>query len=224
MNSLTFSEGNTSVTIDRNGFTLNGRRINWNEIQSCKEETKQIIDLGIRRWLELQLASEVFKIENYDSMPYMAVRIVLKETLPDKVTLDGPRYMKFGPEECEFTLSIAKFLNEMELRDESKFAYETAVDLIEYYHNPKHKLLIEPLSALASLLKDSDPDKAKELQNRARAIESAPAADKGLLQGVASAWSKKDRIKQALEEFRTKHGREPKPVEKARILKAVETE
>lgn len=224
MNSLTFSEGNTSVTIDRDGFTFDGRRINWNEIQSCTEETRQIIDLGIRRWLELKLSSEVFKIENRASKPYMAVRIVMKERLPDRVKLDGPRYMKFGPEECEFTLSIAKFLKEMELLDESKFAYETAVDLIEYYHNPKHKLLIEPLCALASLLKDADPDKAKELQTRARTIENAPAADKGLLQGVASAWSKKDKIKKALEEFRTKHGREPKPAEKARILKAVEAE
>src|SRR5687768_2521307 len=133
--SLTFSEAKGSVTIDRNGFTLNGRRINWREIQHCTEITVPVLDLGNKRYLKLQLGTEVIEIQEEPANVFMALRIVMKEILPNKVTLDGPRYLKFGPAECEFTLSMARFLHEIGLAEESKFAFEKAIELIEYYHN-----------------------------------------------------------------------------------------
>jgi hypothetical protein len=150
------------------------------------------------------------------------LRIVMKELLPEKVKLDGDRYLKFGPGECEFTISIASFLKELGLIEESKFAYNKAIDLIEYYHNLKHELLVEPLTSLSALVKDSDPAKSAALLKRAQEIGKAPAADQSFLKGLFNARSKKEEIVAALEKFRKEHKREPRPAEKARILKELE--
>lgn len=222
MDSLRFSSGNTSIVIDKTGFSHNGRRISWSEIQKCEEALITKIDQLPRRYLRLFLPSGIVKIEHWPDDAFMALRIVLKELLPDKVTLDGPRYLKSGPEECEFTISIARFLNSLELHEASKFAYKHAIELIEYFHNLKHESLVEPLTALSALIETSAPDQSAALLKRAQEIRSAPAADKSFIQGLVSARSNKDKIKEALEEFRKKHKREPRPAEKARILKEIE--
>jgi hypothetical protein len=224
MDSLKYSDKNTSIIIDRTGFSHNERSVRWGEIQKCEEVPLSLIDLGSKRYLSIELASDKLKIDNWPADAYMALRIVMKELLQDKVKLDGPRYLKFGPEECEFTISIARFLKAIALPEESKFAYNKAIELIEYYHNLKHELLIEPLTALSSMLKESDPAKAAALLERAQKIGGAPVADQSFFKGISSARTKKEKIVQALEEFRKQYKREPKPAEKARILKEIESE
>ncbi len=223
MDSLKYSDRNMSVVIDRTGFSHNGQNIRWSEIQKCEEVPLSLVDQGSKRYLAIELASDKLKIENWPDDAYMALRIVMKELLQDKVKLDGPRYLKFGPAECEFTVSIARFLRALELHEESKFAYNKAIELIEYYHNLKHELLIEPLTALSAMLKESEPAKAAAMLERAKKIGGAPAADQSFLQGISTARTKKEKIVQALEEFRKQHKREPRPAEKARILKEIES-
>lgn len=224
MDSLKYSDGKSLVIIDRTGFSHNGRCVRWSEIQECHEVLVPIIDLGTKKYLSIQLLTGSMKVEHWPQDAYMALRIVMKELLPDKVKLEGPRFLKFGPEECEFTLSIARFLQEIGLLAESKFAYNKAIELIEYYHNLKHELLVEPLTALSSMLEVTEPDRAASLLKRAQEIERAPLADQSFFNGLMSARSKKDRIKQALEEFRRQHKREPRRVEKMRIMKELEIE
>lgn len=222
MDSLKYAAGNSSIVIDRSGFSHNGRRINWSEIQKCEETLITRIDSLPSRHLNLVLNSGTFRIDHWPDDAFMAIRIVLKELLPDKVTLDGARYLKFGPGECEFTISIARFLKELGLHEESKFAYKYSIELIEYFHNHKHELLIEPLTSLSAMIKATDPVQSAALLERAQKIRSAPAADKSFIKGLFDARSKREKLLEALEEFRKKHKREPRPAEKARILKEIE--
>ncbi len=223
MDSLKYSDRNTSVIIDRSGFSYNGRSIRWSEIQKCEEVIVTAIDYAPTKHLSIDLASGKLRIDHWPDDAYMALRIVMKELLQDKVRLEGPRYLKFGPEECAFTLSIAKFFQAIGLTEESKFAYNKLIEQIEYYHNLKHELLVEPLTVLSSMLKETEPAKAAAMLERAQKIGNAPAADQSFFQSVSNARSKKEKILLAIEEFRKQHKREPKPAEKARILKEIES-
>ncbi len=222
-NILKFTEEDGQIVIDQSGFSLNGRRVNWGEIHSCTEISIPRIDLGTAFYLSVQLTSEVLKVRD-SGLGYLALRHVMKEVLPDKVKLLGPRHKKFGPEECEFTLSIAQFFRDIGLVESSKFSYTKAIEQIEYYHNPKHKMLIEPLRALSAISKESEPDTSAKLAARAQAIEGKPKKDLGFFEGLKSARSKKDKLMKAIEEFRKTKGREPRPVEKARILDQIQYE
>jgi tetratricopeptide (TPR) repeat protein len=224
MERLNFSGQNTTISIDSNGFSHNGTLIRWSEIQSCDEHLVSVVDLGDKRFLNLQLASGAIKIDNWPDDAYMALRVVLKELMPQKVNLDGPRYLKFGPGECEFVISIARFLRSIDRIEESKFAYNKAIELIEYYHNLKHELLLEPLTALSEMLRQSEPAKASALSERAQSIGKTPVADRSFFGGIANARSKKEKIQDAIDEFRRTKKRDPKPTEKARILKEIENE
>ncbi len=222
-NVLKLLDGNVQIVIDQSGFSLNARRILWSDISSCTEISVPLTDLGSTTYLSVQLPSETLKIP-HSGLGYLALRHVMKEVLPDKVELYGPRHKKFGPEECEFTLSIARFFSEIGLVESSRFAYSKAIEQIEYYHNPKHKMLVEPLRALSSILKASDPDESSKLAARASSLASGSKEDKGFFAGLASARKNKDKLRQALDEFRKEKGREPRPVEKARILDQIHYE
>lgn len=222
-NVLKFADRNVQIVIDQAGFSLNARRIAWNEISRCTEVSVPLTDLGSTTYLSVQLLSETLKISN-SGLGYLALRHVMKEVLADKVQLYGPRHKKFGPEECEFTLSMARFFSEIGLVESSRFSYTKAIEQIEYYHSPKHKILVEPLRALSSMLKASDPDESSKLAARALSLESGSKEDKGFFGGLASARKNKDKLRQALDDFRKEKGREPRPAEKARILDQIQYE
>ncbi|MBY0550926.1 MAG: hypothetical protein K2W95_26850 [Candidatus Obscuribacterales bacterium] len=72
------------------------------------------------------------------------------------------------------------------------------------------------------MIKASAPAQSTALLARAQEIRSAPAADQSFIKGLVDARSKREKIIEALEDFRKKHKREPRPAEKARILKEIE--
>lgn len=229
MTKLEYSHGRKRLTIDQTGFEYNNNHINWRDITSVKETRPTLSGGGEgERTLHINTQGKCISIRA-DQIPdnaLLALRVVLKELLTDKVTLEGPRYLKFGPEECEFTLSMARFLRALNLLEESKFAYEHAVQIIEYYHNHKHILLCEPLESLNSLLKQSDPKAAQEFLSRAQEIRRAPHKDLSFFQALSNSFKpdRKKKLKEAIEEFRRTKGREPKNTEKARILAEIEAE
>lgn len=226
MDLLKFGE----ITFDQSGFTCRGRHVAWGTVVSVEERADGgSSDTSGNRHLNICLNGAekiVLKLEDFDGNGFLALRVLLKEILPDRVKLDGPRYLKFGAEECEFTILIAEFLHRLGRLEESKFAYKHAISVIEYYHNGSHSLLCEPLSALALLEKKSNPAESARMLARAQAISKASKGDRSLLSNFLKPASEKkklkDKLEEAVAEFRKVKGREPKAVEKARILQEVE--
>lgn len=227
---LAFEASGQTLLIERSGFTFNGKKIAWADVTRCEEKCVHQAEDPIA-FLELEIGREKVKyhrryLPSGEAPDYDSLRVLLKVLRPDVVTLTlGSYYQNTGPEKYRWVMTMAAFLVHIGQRDEAVFAYKRAIEWLEYYHNLNHQALVTPLRQLSTILRTTNPQESLTLERRAQQIEAEPHKDKSFLETIVGATrrERKDRIKDAIENFRKSKGREPRPAEKARILKELDS-